>query len=71
MIVYLLTQEQKELLINKEFKKDSYFKPLEDNEGNWILSEYEVENCDNSEFEWLKKLQTIDYKPKPVENPFK
>ena len=71
MIVYLLTEEQKELLINKEFKKDSYFNPLEDNEGNWILSEYEVENCDNSEFEWIKKLETIDYNLKPVETHFK
>jgi hypothetical protein len=56
MIVYLLTETQKELLIDQLFDEDSYFNPIQDIEDNWIISKEEINKCTNKEFEWIKDL---------------
>lgn len=68
-IIYvgLLTIEQKELLIGQEFTKDSYFNPIQDANDNWFISIEEINYCDNPNFEWVKDLELIEYKPK-IEN---
>ena len=48
--VALLTIEQKDLLIGKEFDKDSYFGPIQDNNDNWVISQTEINLCNNEEF---------------------
>jgi len=70
MIVYLLTEQQKELIVGKEYIKDSYFNPIQDINDNWIISEYEVLNAENEDILWVKDLQQIEYQPKPIERPF-
>lgn len=70
MIVYILTKQQKELLIGKEYIKDSYFNPIQDINDNWIISEEEVLTADNEDILWVKDLQQIEYEPKPIERPF-
>jgi len=65
MIVYILTEQQKELLIGKEYIKDSYFNPIQDIEDNWIISEEEISQCTNKEVEWIKDLPQIQFNPKP------
>ena len=70
MIVYLLTEQQKELLVNKEYIKDSYFNPIQDINDNWIISEEEVLTADNEDILWVKDLEQIEYEPKPIERPF-
>ena len=70
MIVYILTEQQKELLIGKEYIKDSYFNPIQDINDNWIISEEEVLTADNEDILWVKDLQQIEYEPKPIERPF-
>ena len=70
MIVYLLTETQKELLVGKEYIKDSYFNPIQDINDNWIISEEEVLTADNEDILWVKDLQPIEYQPKPIERPF-
>jgi hypothetical protein len=70
MIVYLLTEQQKELLVGKESIKDSYFNPIQDINDNWIITEEEVLTADNEDVLWVKDLEQIEYEPKPIERPF-
>jgi hypothetical protein len=70
MIVYLLTEQQKELIVGKEYIKDSYFNPIQDINDNWIISEEEVLTAQNEDVLWVKDLQQIEYEPKPIERPF-
>jgi hypothetical protein len=60
MIVALLTEEQAEQLRGVEVVKDNYFNPLQDKNGNWIISLEEVEQCS---IDWVKDLELIEYKP--------
>lgn len=61
MIVYLLTEEQAKSLSGVEFIPDNYFNPIEDANGNHIISVEEVEQCS---IEWVKQLPAIEYIPK-------
>ena len=70
MIVYLLTEQQKNSLIGKRYFSNSYFNPIQDINDNWIISEYEVLTADNEDILWVKDLQEIEYEPKPIERPF-
>jgi hypothetical protein len=67
MIVYRLTNEQKDILVNKEYTQGIKFNPILDNQDNWIISEYEVENC-LEEFYWIKNLERIEFFPKYYED---
>jgi hypothetical protein len=60
MIVAKLTPEQAKQLNGVEFATDSYFNPIEDNNGNWIISIEEIEQCD---IEWVKELPLIKFEP--------
>jgi hypothetical protein len=63
--VGLLTETQKDSLIGQLYDEDSYFNPIQDDFDNWIISIEEMEFCVNPEFQWVKDLPLIDYKPKP------
>jgi hypothetical protein len=63
--VGLLTIEQKDSLVGQLYDEDSYFNPIQDIEDNWIISVEEMEFCVNPEFQWVKTLPLIEYKPKP------
>jgi hypothetical protein len=58
--VHLLTEEQAASLIGVEFMPYSYFNPIQDADGNWIISIEEVQQCS---IEWVKLLPLITYKP--------
>ncbi len=60
MIVYVLTIDQKDSLIGIEYVKDNMFNPIEDINGNWIISYEEVSQCS---IDWVKKLNKIEYNP--------
>lgn len=60
MIVHLLTEEQAQSLIGVEFIPDNYFNPIQDADGNWIISIEEVQQCC---IDWVKLLPLITYKP--------
>ena len=60
MQVYLLTQEQAEMLIGVEFIPDNYFNPINDADGNLIISIEEVEQCS---IDWVKTLPLITFNP--------
>lgn len=63
--VGLLTETQKDSLVNQQYAEDSYFNPILDLNDNWIISKEEINYCTNEEFMWVKDLPLIDYEPKP------
>ena len=63
--VGLLTESQKNELVGQLYDEDSYFNPIQDIDDNWIISVEEMEFCVNPEFQWVKTLPLIEYKPKP------
>jgi hypothetical protein len=63
MIVYLLTEKQKNELVEVEFIPDNYYNPIQDINNNWIISSEEVEQTTNKNYLWVKDLPLIDYKP--------
>ena len=63
--VGLLTETQKDSLIGQLYDEDSYFNPIQDINDNWIISVEEMDFCVNPEFQWVKDLPLIPYKPKP------
>lgn len=65
MIVYLLTEQQKDLLIGKYYFSNTFFNPIQDNNNNWIISQEEVLNAIYENVLWVKDLPTIEYIAKP------
>jgi hypothetical protein len=63
--VGLLTESQKNELVGQLYDEDSYFNPIQDDFDQWIISTEEIEFCVNPEFQWVKDLPLIEYKPKP------
>jgi hypothetical protein len=63
--VGLLTESQKDSLVGQLYDDDSYFNPIQDDFDQWIISVEEMEFCVNPEFQWVKDLPLIEYKPKP------
>lgn len=69
MTVALLTTEQKDSLVGVEYAPDSFFNPIQDKNGNWIISLEEVEQCVNTDFMWVKELPLIEYEPVIIDLP--
>jgi hypothetical protein len=59
--VYQLTPEQADQLRGVEYVKDMTFNPIEDANGNWIIS---IEEINSTTIEWVKKLPKIEFVPK-------
>ena len=64
--MYQLTTQQKDLLIGQWFKLSSYFNPVQDINGDWFISEQEVDGCVNPDFQWVKSLPLMTFTPAPV-----
>jgi hypothetical protein len=59
--VYMLTEEQATQLKGVEYTTDMTFNPIQDANGNWIISGEEVSS---TTIEWVKQLPAIEYIPK-------
>lgn len=59
----ILTKTQFQLITGQEFTKDSFFNPMLDADGDRVISDKEVEQCDNPDFKWVKDLPQKEYKP--------
>ena len=59
--VYQLTAEQAEQLIGVQYVADMTFNPIQDANGNWIISSEEVSS---TTIDWVKELPAIEYVPK-------
>jgi len=64
--VGLLTLAQKNDIFEMLFDDDSYFNPIQDADDNWIISIEEIEFCTVEQFQWVKQLPLIEFKPKDV-----
>lgn len=69
MKVRQLTTEQKDQLIGQLWNESAYFNPTQDANGNWFISNEEVNGCQKEEFSWVKELAEIDYNPVVTELP--
>ena len=74
MKVRKLTIEQKDLLIGKVWGyENQIFNPLSDADGNWFISNEEVNGCTLAQAQligcdsWLLTLPEVDYNPVIVE----
>ncbi len=63
MIVYQLTEQQKNELVGQLFAPASMFNPVQDANGIWIITDQEVNGCVNPNFLWVQNLPTITYVP--------
>ena len=60
-LVGLLTVEQKESLVGKQYTTDSYYNPIQDINDNWVISTEEMIYTTNPETLWVKDLNLIEY----------
>jgi hypothetical protein len=63
MKVYKLNLQQKKQLELVEFIEDNVYSPTQDAEGNWFISEEEVNQTKDVNFLWVKDLPQIEYNP--------
>jgi len=70
MKVRQLTEEQKDLLVGQTYDGVQFFNPTLDADGNWFISNEEVDNCTHGGVtEWIHDLPEIDYNPVVSELP--
>lgn len=69
-LVGLLTEQEKDLLVNQLYAPDSFFNPIQDLFDQWVISTQEIDQCENIEFMWVKDLPLITYQAKPFSGPF-
>jgi hypothetical protein len=70
MKVRQLTIEQKDLLVGQTYDGVQFFNPTLDADGNWFISNEEVDNCTHEGVnEWVHELTEIDYNPVVSELP--
>jgi hypothetical protein len=61
MLVGLLTIEQKDILEGQYFAEDQMFNPVQDTNGDWIISTTEMYNCINVDYMWVQELPLIEW----------
>jgi hypothetical protein len=67
--VAVLTQAQRNMLINKRYNNGSFFNPIKDANGNWIVSKEEIDLCNEAEFYFIKDLELTEHEPIPDDGP--
>lgn len=60
ILVAQLTEAQAVELSKIKFIPDTFFNPIQDINGTWIISVEEVEQCS---IQWVKELPLIEFKP--------
>lgn len=71
MKVRQLTEVQKEQLTGRTYDGVQFFNPTQDGNGNWIISNEEVNQCSLIDgIEFINSLEEIDYVTPIIENPF-
>jgi hypothetical protein len=71
MKVRQLTIEQKDLLVGQTYDGVQFFNPTIDADGNWFISNEEVDNCTHQGVtEWIHDLPEILHNPVVRELPF-
>ena len=60
MIVAKITQEQADSLRGTEMVQDNYFNPIQDKNGNWIISLQELVYCS---VDFANSVELIKFEP--------
>lgn len=68
MKVRLLTAEQKDQLVGQKYDGVQFFNPIQDADGNWVISNEEVNGCTTDILNGFE-LAEIDYNPVVTELP--
>jgi hypothetical protein len=68
MKVVLLTEPEKNSLLGELVQQDWYFYPVQDCNGNWIISTEEVDNSIYPQHDWIKSMPLIDW-CEPIPSP--
>ena len=63
MIVSKITQQQAEELTGVQFVQDNYFNPIQDKNGNWIISLQELVYCS---VDFANSVELIKFEPNEV-----
>lgn len=66
-MIAIITETQKNILIGQTFDGVQFFNPVQDANGNWVISEEEI---NNSSLEWLKSLPLVNFDAPIIENSF-
>lgn len=71
MIVYVLTEEEKNLLVGQFFTPNDKFNPVLDGDdpSDWVISEEEVLQNQYEVFNWIKDLPTKEWVPPVYPEP--
>jgi hypothetical protein len=69
MKVVLLTEPEKNSLVGELVQQDWYFYPVQDCNGNWIISTEEVDNSIYPQHDWIKSMPLIDWCQPPQPEP--
>ena len=69
MKVALLTIQQKDELVGQSLQPDWYLNPVQDADGNWIISTEEIDANQNPNFDWITELPLIDWVAPTLELP--
>lgn len=60
-MVAILTIEQKDSLIGMKYDGVQYFSPTQDINGDWIISEEEINQCRHEPCSWVKDLTLSEF----------
>ena len=61
---YRLTILEKNSLEGVKYDGIQFFNPIQDINVNWFISTQEVDNCTNTECQWIKDLLLEEFIPK-------
>lgn len=59
--VAILTESQKDELVGQLFAPASYFNPIQDCNGEWVISSEEIDQSIYPQYDWIKALPLIDW----------
>jgi len=69
-MIAIITTEQKDLLIGQMYDGKQYFNPIQDFDNNWVISQEEINQCTNADFQWVKELTLSTFNPPIYIDPF-
>ena len=68
-LVGIITEIQKDELVDLKWTEDTYFNPVQDCNDNWVISEEEINGNENTSVSWVNSLPLVDYCPLPTPEP--
>lgn len=68
-MIAILTIEQKDSLLGMKYDGVQYFNPIQDADGNWVISEEEINNCTHQPCSWVKTLPLTTFNAPVIIDP--